>query len=193
MRLMVEVSHGTTGASRITSYLRLVRGRSRVKKAGFLRRLHRPQLNSPRRLNGVSGYLMSHFVRATSLPPSRAFVGTARLPLEAVMAWTYLLIAGLLEIGWSFAMKLSDGFSRPWPTAAMAVGMLGSFALLAAAMRTLPLGTAYAVWTGIGAVGAFAVGISVLGEQLTWTRLAAAGLIVCGLALMKLGGGSKAG
>ena len=102
------------------------------------------------------------------------------------MAWIYLTFAGLLEIAWAFAMKQSEGFTRPWPTLIMAVTMAGSFGLLALAMRTLPLGTAYTIWTGIGAVGAFLVGITVLGEQASAARLAAAGLIVSGLVLMKL-------
>jgi quaternary ammonium compound-resistance protein SugE len=102
------------------------------------------------------------------------------------MAWIYLTTAGLLEIAWACAMKQSDGFTRPWPTAIMAVTMAGSFGLLALAMRTLPLGTAYTIWTGIGAAGAFLVGIAVLGEQASAARLAAAALIVSGLVLMKL-------
>jgi quaternary ammonium compound-resistance protein SugE len=104
------------------------------------------------------------------------------------MPWLLLLLAGLLEVVWAVAMKQSHGFTRPGPTALMAVAMLGSFVLLALAMRSLPLGTAYAVWTGIGAVGAFALGILVLGEAATPGRLAAAGLIVAGIALMKLSG-----
>lgn len=102
------------------------------------------------------------------------------------MAWFYLIVAGLLEVVWAYAMKLSDGFTRPWPTLLMAVAMAGSVGLLTLAMRTLPLGTAYTIWTGIGAVGAFVVGIAVLGEQASVTRLAAAALIVSGLVLMKL-------
>ena len=102
------------------------------------------------------------------------------------MAWIALLTAGLLEILWAFAMKLSDGFTRPLPTAIMAVSMLASFALLAWSMRVLPLGAAYTIWTGIGAVGAFIVGIAVLGEAATPQRIAAALLIVSGLVLMKL-------
>lgn len=102
------------------------------------------------------------------------------------MAWTYLVVAGVLEIVWAYAMKLSHGFSRPGPTLVMAVAMAGSFGFLALAMRTLPLGTAYTIWTGIGAVGAFALGIAVLGEQATLTRVAAAGLIVAGLVMMRL-------
>jgi quaternary ammonium compound-resistance protein SugE len=101
------------------------------------------------------------------------------------MAWIYLLIAGLFEVAWAHAMKQSDGFTKLWPTVSMAVTMLASFVLLSLAMRSLPLGTAYAVWTGIGAVGAFAVGIAAHGEPVTVLRLAACGLIVAGLVLMK--------
>ena len=102
------------------------------------------------------------------------------------MAWLSLIAAGLLEVVWAFAMKQSQGFTRLWPTALMAVAMLGSVGLLALAMRTLPLGTAYTIWTGIGALGAFAVGIAVLGEPASPARLVAAGLIVSGLVLMKV-------
>ena len=102
------------------------------------------------------------------------------------MAWIYLFTAGVLEIVWAYAMKQSDSFTRPWPTAIMVVAMAGSVGLLALSMRTLPLGTAYTIWTGIGAVGAFLVGIAVLGEQASPTRLAAAALIVSGLVMMKL-------
>ena len=102
------------------------------------------------------------------------------------MAWVYLIIAGILEVVWAYAMKQSDGFTRLWPTTIMVVTMLGSFGLLALAMRSLPLGTAYTIWTGIGAVGAFVVGIAALGEAVTPFRLAAASLIVAGLIMMKL-------
>ena len=102
------------------------------------------------------------------------------------MAWVYLIAAGILEIVWAFAMKQSDGFTRPWPTVIMLVTMAGSFGLLAASMRTLPLGTAYTIWTGIGAVGAFLLGITVLGEQASVARIVAAVLIVSGLVTMKL-------
>lgn len=101
------------------------------------------------------------------------------------MAWLLLIVAGVLEVVWAFAMKQSDGFSRPWPTAITAVAMVLSVALLAWSMRELPLGTAYSVWTGIGAVGAFIVGIAVLGEAASPLRLLAAALIVGGLVLMK--------
>ncbi len=102
------------------------------------------------------------------------------------MAWIYLLFAGLLEIVWAVAMKQSAGFTRLWPTAVMGVSMVGSFGLLALAMRTLPLGTAYVIWTGIGAVGAFLVGFMFLGEMVTTARVFAAVLIVAGLVTMKL-------
>lgn len=102
------------------------------------------------------------------------------------MAWLMLLLAGLLEVVWAFSMKQSEGFTRLGPTAIMIVAMLGSFGLLALAMRTLPLSTAYAVWTGLGAVGAFVVGVTILGEEVTALRLAAAALIVSGLVLMKV-------
>jgi quaternary ammonium compound-resistance protein SugE len=102
------------------------------------------------------------------------------------MAWVYLLGAGLLEIVWAFAMKQSDGFSRIMPTAIMAVTMAGSLALLSLSMRSLPLGTAYMIWTGIGAVGTFILGVVYLGEAAGTLRLVAAVMIVSGLVLMKL-------
>ncbi len=102
------------------------------------------------------------------------------------MAWVYLVIAGVLEVVWAFAMKQSDGFTRLWPTSVTITAMLGSVGLLALAMRTLPLGTAYTIWTGIGAVGAFVVGIAILGEQATAGRIMAATLIIAGLVMMKL-------
>lgn len=102
------------------------------------------------------------------------------------MPWIYLLAAGLLEIVWVFAMKQSQGFTRPIPSLATLVAMISSFGLLSLAMRTLPLGTAYTIWTGIGAVGAFLVGVAVLGEQASMLRLTAAAAIVGGSILMKL-------
>jgi len=105
------------------------------------------------------------------------------------MAWTFLIIAGLLEVVWAYAMKQSQGFTRLGPTLIMLVTMAGSFGLLALAVRSLPLGTAYVVWTGIGAVGAFVVGIVWLGETASVTRLVAAGMILSGLVTMKLASG----
>lgn len=102
------------------------------------------------------------------------------------MAWTMLIIAGIFEVVWAFSMKMSNGFTRAVPSIITVVMMMASFALLAISMRTLPLGTAYTVWTGIGAVGAFVVGVVVLGEQLSLIRVFAAILIVCGILLMKL-------
>lgn len=102
------------------------------------------------------------------------------------MAWIYLVLAGFLEIIWAFFMKKSAGFTLLVPSAITLITMIASFTLLSLAMRSLPLGTAYTVWTGIGAVGAFAVGVMVLGETLSPMRLIAALLIVAGIVLMKL-------
>lgn len=102
------------------------------------------------------------------------------------MAWVYLFIAGLLEVVWAYSMKLSDGFSRIIPSAITIITMIASFWLLAIAMRSIPLGSAYTIWTGIGAVGAFIVGILVLGESANLLRIIAALLIVSGLILMKI-------
>jgi len=102
------------------------------------------------------------------------------------LAWIILIVAGLFEVVWAFSMKQSEGFSRLWPSLVTVGAMAVSLAGLAWAMRTLPLGTAYTVWTGVGAVGAFVVGIAVLGEELSAMRVLAAGLIVSGLVLMKL-------
>ena len=100
------------------------------------------------------------------------------------MAWVLLFAAGLLEIVWAFTMKLSQGFTRVGPTVVTVLAMLASFGLLSISMKTLPLGTAYTVWTGIGAVGAFLVGAAVLSDPLTVVRIVAAFLIVAGLILM---------
>ena len=102
------------------------------------------------------------------------------------MAWTYLIIAGLLEIVWAFFMKQSDGFTRLWPSVATLAFMGASFSLLALAMKSLPMGSAYMVWTGIGAVGAFIVGVVFLQEHLSLWRVLAALLIVSGMVLMRL-------
>lgn len=102
------------------------------------------------------------------------------------MAWLILILAGILEIVWAYSMKLSHGFTRLGPSAVTLAAMTASFALLAHAMRVLPLGTAYTVWTGIGAVGAFIVGIVFLSEPVNGLRVLAAILIVSGLVLMKV-------
>lgn len=106
------------------------------------------------------------------------------------MAWIVLVAAGILEIVWAFFMKKSEGFTLALPTAITLVTMVASFALLSYAMRTLPLGTAYTIWTGIGAVGAFVVGIVILGEAANPMRIAAAILIVAGIVMMKLSSSS---
>ena len=102
------------------------------------------------------------------------------------MAWIYLLLAGLLEVVWAFAMKQSDGFTKLVPTTITDVPLVSSMAIFAMAMRSLPLGTAYTVWTGIGAVGALIVGVIALGEPLHALRATAAAMILGGLVLMKL-------
>lgn len=102
------------------------------------------------------------------------------------MAWVYLLLAGVLEIIWAFSMKQSAGFTKITPSIITLVGMILSFWFLSISMKTLPLGTAYTIWTGIGAVGAFIVGILVLGEPAHTIRIVAALLIVLGLIILKL-------
>jgi quaternary ammonium compound-resistance protein SugE len=102
------------------------------------------------------------------------------------MAWIVLFAAGLLETVWAVGMKQSHGFTRLVPSVITIAAMIGSVLLLAWAMRTLPLGTAYAVWTGIGAVGTAALGIYLFGEPATAARLASMGLIVAGIVGLKL-------
>ena len=102
------------------------------------------------------------------------------------MAWLMLILAGIFEVVWAYSMKLSDGFSKLTPSIVTLFFMILSFALLAYAMRTLPLGTAYTIWTGIGAVGSFLVGVFVLGEPASAMRMLAAVLIISGLVLMKI-------
>jgi len=102
------------------------------------------------------------------------------------MAWFYLLLAGALEIVWAYYLKQSQGFTRTVPTLITLTSLVGSLLFLSLSLRVLPLGTAYTIWTGIGAVGTFLLGIALLGEPASAMRLAAAGLIVSGLVLMKL-------
>ena len=106
------------------------------------------------------------------------------------MAWISLILAGLLEIVWAFTMKQSHGFTRLVPSIITIIAMIGSVVLLSLAMRTIPLGTAYTIWTGIGAVGAFLVGILFLGESASAMRMLAAVLIVAGLVMMKMSSAS---
>ena len=102
------------------------------------------------------------------------------------MAWVLLVVAGLFEVVWAYYMKVSEGFTKLTPSILTLIFMIASFTLLAYAMKTLPLGTAYTVWTGIGAMGAFLVGIFILGEPASAMRMLAAVLIISGLILMKL-------
>ena len=102
------------------------------------------------------------------------------------MAWVVLVLAGLFEIGWAVGLKLSEGFTRFWPSAFTVVSMVVSLALLGVAMRSLPLGTAYAVWTGIGAVGTVAAGIAFFGDAASAGRLACVGLILAGIVGLKV-------
>jgi quaternary ammonium compound-resistance protein SugE len=101
------------------------------------------------------------------------------------MAWIILVIAGLLEIGWAIGLKYADGFTRPVPSVLTVVSMVASVVLLGLAVRTLPIGTAYAVWTGIGTVGTAALGIALFGEPATALRILYMGLIVAGIAGLK--------
>ncbi|ENU91451.1 multidrug efflux SMR transporter [Acinetobacter vivianii] len=102
------------------------------------------------------------------------------------MAWAYLILAGIFEIIWAYSMKMSEGFTKLTPSIITIIFMILSFGLLAVAMKTLPLGTAYTVWVGIGAVGAFLIGIFFLNEPMGLLRLLAAASIVFGVVLMKL-------
>ena len=103
-----------------------------------------------------------------------------------MFAWVALLVAGLFEVVWAYTMKLSNGLTSLYYSSITIVAMIISFGLLAFAMKSLPLGTAYMIWTGIGAIGAFVVGIMILGEPMTFLRILAAMLIFSGLILMKM-------
>ena len=102
------------------------------------------------------------------------------------MAWLYLLLAGVFEVVWATAMKESHGFTRLYPSLVTLFFMLLSFGLLAVSMKTLPLGTSYTIWVGIGAIGAFIVGITMFGEAVNTLRVVAALLILSGVILLKV-------
>lgn len=106
------------------------------------------------------------------------------------MAWLYVIVGGLFETVFAVSLKESNGFSRLWPTVSFAVSVVISMALLGLGLRELPVGTAYAVWTGIGAAGTAAVGMLFMDDPATFLRIAAIGLIVCGVILLNLAGGS---
>ena len=101
------------------------------------------------------------------------------------MAWLILFVAGLLEVVWAIGLKYTDNFSRLWPSVGTVTAMAASVWLLSLAMKTLPVGTAYAVWTGIGAVGTVIMGIILFGDAATVTRLMCMGLIIAGIAGLK--------
>jgi quaternary ammonium compound-resistance protein SugE len=102
------------------------------------------------------------------------------------MAWFYLLIAGLFEVGWAIGLKYTEGFSRLWPSAGTIAAMIVSLGFLGLALKTLPVGTAYAIWTGVGAVGTALLGIYLFAEPANAMRLACIGLIVSGIVGLKL-------
>lgn len=104
------------------------------------------------------------------------------------MAWVWLGLAGLLEIGWAIGLKLSAGFTRFWPSVFTVAAMAASLGLLGLALKTLPVSTAYAIWTGIGAVGTAAIGILVLGESATAMKLGGIAMIAGGIILLKVSG-----
>ena len=102
------------------------------------------------------------------------------------MSWIILIFAGLFEVGWAVGLKYTDGFSRPLPTALTIAAMAVSLGLLGLAMKELPLGTAYAIWTGVGAVGTVIAGIILFGESMALFRLASVALIIAGLVGLKM-------
>jgi quaternary ammonium compound-resistance protein SugE len=104
----------------------------------------------------------------------------------ARLAWILLLLAGILEVAWAIGLKYTAGFTRPLPTVLTVAAMIASMVLLGLAVRTLPIGTAYAIWTGIGAAGTVMLGIILFGEPATALRLACVGLIVTGIVGLKL-------
>jgi quaternary ammonium compound-resistance protein SugE len=106
--------------------------------------------------------------------------------MNATLAWSLLVVAGILEVGWAIGLKYTEGFSRLWPTAATLATMVASVALLAQALKVIPVGTGYAVWTGIGAVGTAVIGMWLFGESREPLRLACIALIVAGIVGLKL-------
>ena len=105
--------------------------------------------------------------------------------MPRTMAWLYLIIAGLFEVAWAIGLKYTDGFSRVWPSALTILAMIISFGFLAQALKTIPVGTGYAVWTGIGAVGTATLGMILFSESASWTRLGSIGLILAGIIALK--------
>jgi quaternary ammonium compound-resistance protein SugE len=116
--------------------------------------------------------------------------GTTPPPKENVMSWFILFVAGLLEIAWAVGLKYTQGFTRLWPSLGTIAAMAASLVLLGLAMKSLPLGTAYAVWVGIGVVGAAVLGILLFDESTHWLRLASLALIALGVVGLKLASGN---
>jgi quaternary ammonium compound-resistance protein SugE len=108
------------------------------------------------------------------------------MAMESRMAWVLLMVAGLLEVGWAIGLKYTEGFTRPWPSIFTLVAMVASVVLLGIAMKSLPVGTSYAVWVGVGAVGTTLLGMVLFGEPATAGRLLSLGLIVAGIVGLKL-------
>lgn len=106
--------------------------------------------------------------------------------MAGINAWVLIAVAGVLECVWALGLKYSDGFSKFWPSVITAVAAMGSFWLASVAMKTLPVGTAYAVWVGIGVVGAAVFGMAFLGDQLSLLRVVGIALILAGIAALKL-------
>jgi len=102
------------------------------------------------------------------------------------MSWLLLIVAGLLEVGWAIGLKYTEGFTRVWPSIGTALAMVVSIVLLGIAMKSLPVGTAYAVWVGVGAVGTVILGIVLFGEPANALRIASIGLVVAGIVGLKL-------
>jgi quaternary ammonium compound-resistance protein SugE len=136
------------------------------------------------RIDGAA--MLSHMPNERGRPPP--FWAHSGRPdfMEGRMAWVWLGVAGVLEIIWAYALKQSAGFSKPVEAVIAVVAMIASFVVLSLAMKSLPLGTAYTIWTGIGAIGAFVLGVAVLGEAATPLRVISAALILAGIVGLKL-------
>ena len=129
---------------------------------------------------------LSHWLVEDGLDlPQNLRDGPDQLLLELTMGWVFLVVAGLLEVGWAVGLKYTEGFSRLMPSILTIACMIASLGFLGLALRTLPLGTAYAVWTGIGTIGTVALGIALFAEPATAFRLTCVGLILAGIVGLK--------
>jgi quaternary ammonium compound-resistance protein SugE len=124
------------------------------------------------------------------LPPGKAMTATRAVPMlragDVLNGWLALLLAGLLEIAWALGLKYSEGLTRFWPSVAMLMAIAASFALLAVALKSIPFGTAYALWTGIGAAGTVIVGMMAFGEPADVFRVTCLTMIIAGMVGLKL-------